>query len=194
MQPINPDNNILPELIPVDQAIERLLSKAQAITDIEQVAIIDACGLVLAEDIHSTIQVPPAANSSMDGYALNSANCSGNGPHQLPVSQRIAAGQTGTLLKAGTAARIFTGAPIPPGADAVVMQEQTERTEDLVTINAAIKPQQNIRAAGEDVQIGDTVLSQGRRLSPQDIGILASVGVTQIPVFRRLRVGIFFHR
>ena len=191
-------------LIPIDEALQHLLAKAQPITSTEKLPLANVQGRILAENLHSSINVPPADNSSMDGYAIRNAdlpNTSSDPSSEhsnvtLAVSQRIPAGTVGTELKVGTAARIFTGAPIPAGADAVVMQEvctsKDEGSNSLVTINGSITAGDNIRKAGEDIKTGDIILKAGKKLKPQDIGLAASVGIAEITVYKRLRVGIFF--
>lgn len=180
-----------PGLLTVEQAIERILSQATAVNQTETVSILDALNRVLAEDVRSTIDVPGYDNSAMDGYAVRSENCQLAGV-ELPVSQRIAAGQTGTLLDSASAARIFTGAPVPEGADAVVMQEMCERIGDNVKINDVIKAGSNVRRAGEDIKKDSIVLSAGTRLRAQELGLLASVGLAEIKVKRKLKVATFF--
>ncbi len=145
---------------------------------------------MLAEDVRSTLDVPPADNTSMDGYALRCADVPAAGA-LLPVSQRIPAGVVGAPLQPGTVARIFTGAQVPAGADAVVMQEQCEVVGDGVRINAVPQPGQWIRRRGEDVQQGAVVLAAGTRLSPQALGLAASVGAATLAVARRPRVALF---
>jgi molybdopterin molybdotransferase len=146
---------------------------------------------VLAQDVISMINVPPQDNSSMDGYALRAADVPAVGT-VLPVSQRIAAGHVGTALAAGTAARIFTGAPVPAGADTIVMQEQTEAAgEGAVRFAALPQAGQWIRRRGEDVRAGTTVLCQGARVTPQAMGLAATVGAATLQVVRRPRVALF---
>jgi len=132
----------------------------------------------------------------MDGYAVHSSDLAGSTEVTLPTSQRIAAGTMGTALKKGTAARIFTGAPIPAEADAVVMQEVCtpvgEGADSAVKITGPIPAGKNLRKAGEDISIGDSILKTGTKLKPQDIGLTASVGIAEVNVYKRLRVGIFF--
>ena len=180
-------------LLPVDEAIERLLSHTAGIADTETISIIDALGRVLAEDISSGIDVPGYDNSAMDGYAVRSVDCAQPGA-VLRVAQRIPAGTAGSALEAGSAARIFTGAPVPPGADAVVMQEvcSREHSSDSVTINAVVAAGDNIRRAGEDIAHGSVILRAGTRLRPQELGLIASVGIGQVAVIRKLRVACFF--
>lgn len=189
--PANPQAN-KPHLISVDEALHTLLDAAdQAQPGVaESVSLLAASGRVLAQDINAPCAVPPHANSAMDGYAVRVADIVPNQP--LPVSQRIAAGQVAQALAAGTVARIFTGAPIPAGADAVIMQERAVVTEAGVTFNAMPQPQENIRAVGEDIQLGQPLFSAGQRLSAADVGLLASVGLPTVMVRPRLRVAIFF--
>ncbi len=180
-----------PGLLSVEQAIEKILAQAQAVEQTETVNILKALNRVLAEDIRSAINVPGYDNSAMDGYAVRSEDCRASGT-QLPVSQRVAAGQVGTLLEPGTSVRIFTGAPVPEGADAVVMQEMCQADGDLVTINAVVKTGANVRRAGEDITAGNIVLKTGKRLRPQELGLLASVGVAECKVKRKLKIATFF--
>jgi molybdopterin molybdotransferase len=179
-------------MLSLDEALAHLIAGAAAvrIADVDNVATVDALGRVLAADVVSAIDVPPADNTSMDGYALRAADL----PHAgavLPVAQRIPAGVVGAALLAGTAARIFTGAQIPAGADAVVMQEQCETVDGPgVRINAVPMPGQWIRRRGEDVRIGATVLARGSRLTPQALGLAAGVGAAMLSVVRRPRVAL----
>lgn len=179
-------------LMPVDQAMELLLASAIPINKTERVDLMDANGRILAEDLCSTINVPPADNSAMDGYAVCSADFKDNEKKSLPISQRICAGSVGMKLESNTAARIFTGASIPAGADAVIMQERCEVEGDHVIISGPVAIGMNRRKAGEDIAVGDTILTVGNKLRPQDLGLVASVGIRQLTVYRRLRVGLFF--
>ena len=188
---VSEDGCAAPSLIPVAEAVSRILDTAQAVQQSESVTVEDALGRVLAEDVKSAINVPGYDNSAMDGYAVHSAECIQPGV-SLAVSQRIAAGQTGEPLTTGTAARIFTGAPIPEGADAVVMQELCQQQGKSVAINTAVKAGANIRRAGEDIQQGSTVLKAGTRMRPQEQGLIASVGRAQVTVTRKLKVATFF--
>ena len=180
-----------PRMLTVDEALAKLIAGARPVNEIETVPTMDATGRVLAFAQYSTINVPDHDNTSMDGYAVRAAECV-SGAARLRVAQRIAAGAVGTPLEPGTAARIFTGAPIPPGADAVVMQEMTTVDGDHVVINAAPPAGEYIRYVGEDIKNGSTILDAGVRLRPQETGLAASVGIGSLPVRRRLRVGIFF--
>ncbi len=180
-----------PPLMSLDDALAALLVHAEPIPATDSVATMDADGRVLAQDVLSPLQVPPADNSSMDGYAVRSADLRAGGV-ELPVSQRIAAGATGAPLAAGSAARIFTGAQIPPGADAVVMQEDTAVAgEGRVRINVAASPGQWIRRAGEDVTLGARVLARGDRLTPASLGMAACVGLAELFVAVRPKVALF---
>ncbi len=182
-------------LKPLDDALVELLGFATALTEVEWVSTFDADGRVLAQDQVSGLQVPPQDNSSMDGYAVRREDVLQANDQALPVSQRIAAGMAGVALAPMSVARIFTGAPIPPGADAVVMQEEGEliKTDAGDTVRLAVVPDmgQWIRRAGEDVTQGAVVLSKGERLTPASIGLAASIGVDRLPVVRRPKVALF---
>ena len=180
-----------PPLLSLDDALPQLLAQAHALRATQEISTFDADGRVLAQDVTSALQVPPQDNSSMDGYALRSTDCAQAGA-VLRVTQRIPAGTHGTQLHAGEAARIFTGAPIPPGADAVVMQEDCEALGvDQVTVNKAVPAGQWIRRSGEDVTRGAKVLTQGTRLTPAELGLTASIGLAQLLVSARPRVALF---
>ena len=177
----------------LDDALTELLSFATPLIDIEQVSVFDADTRVLAQDLVSQLQVPPQDNSSMDGYAVRCADLTEPGV-VLQVTQRIAAGTAGTPLEPLSAARIFTGAPVPPGADAVVMQEDCELVNECeggVRINRVPRPGQWIRRGGEDVAQGAVVLRRGCRLGPAAIGLAASIGLDRVAVVRRPRVALF---
>ncbi|MEY4363245.1 MAG: molybdopterin molybdenumtransferase MoeA [Pseudomonadota bacterium] len=178
-----------PPLLSLDDALPSLLARAQVLPS-EVVSTFDADGRVLAQDVVSALQVPPQDNASMDGYAVCAADCTQTGA-RLRVTQRIPAGSHGTPLARGEAARIFTGAPIPEGADAVVMQEETQALDnDQVRIEVAVPSGQWIRRSGEDVTRGACVLSRGQRLTPAALGLAASVGLAQLQVARRPRVAL----
>jgi molybdopterin molybdotransferase len=178
-------------MLTVEQALSQVLASADALTDVESIPTLRACGRVLATDVVSAMQVPPMDNSQMDGYAVRSLDVPA-APTTLRVTQRIAAGHVGTPLEPGSAARIFTGAPVPPGADAIVMQEACVANGDKVTINEKPAAGAWVRRAGVDVEAGQTVLAAGTRLRPQDLGLAASVGVGDLTVRRRMRVAVFF--
>jgi len=179
------------DLLSVDEALERLLAGAQAVADTETVPTLQACGRVLAEPQRSTMNVPSLDNSAMDGYAVRTQDCAGDAP-RLRVAQRILAGSVGAPLAPMTAARIFTGAPIPEGADAVVMQEHCKAEGDFVVPQVKPAAGQWIRRVGQDIQTGAVILREGLRLRPQDIGLAASVGVARMTVRRRVRLALFF--
>lgn len=179
-----------PPLQSLDDALAELLRHAEPPLAAEQVSTFDADGRVLAGDLVSALQVPPQDNSAMDGYAVRVADAKAGA--ELPVSQRIPAGSSGTPLASGTVARIFTGAPVPAGADAIVMQEDcTPVADGVVRIGRAPAPGQWIRRAGEDVTRGAVVLAKGERLGPAGVGLAAGIGLAQLPVARRPRVGLF---
>ncbi len=175
---------------PFEDMRAALLAAATPLSTVEQVPTAEALGRVLAVDQISSLDVPPLDNSSMDGYALRCADLPAAGA-RLVVAQRIPAGSVGHSLAPGTAARIFTGAPIPHGADAVVMQELCSLDGDGVLIDHLPRPGEWIRRAGEDIARGAVVLTAGQRLGPQMLGLAASVGCATLPVFRRLRVALF---
>jgi len=175
----------------VAQALTTLLAAAAPVDGIEQAATLEACGRVLAAPVTAGIDVPGMDNSQMDGYAVRVADCA-SGAARLRVSQRIPAGQAGQPLEAGTAARIFTGAMMPAGADAVVMQEACEADGDHVTVRHVPKAGEWVRYLGDDIRRGSTILAAGTRLRPQELGLAASVGQAVLPVYRRLRVAVFF--
>ena len=179
-------------MLTFEDALEKLLAGARPVTEVRWLPTQAAAGRVLAAEQRSTVQVPPLDNSAMDGYAVRAADIGAVGT-VLPVSQRIPAGNVGVTLEAGTAARIFTGAPVPPGADAVVMQERCEHAgEGRVAFLHQPKAGENIRRAGEDVALGAAILAPGTRLGPSQLAFAASVGLAELPVFRRLRVATFF--
>ena len=179
------------ELLSVDRALEILLAGAKPVSEVEQIPTMVAAGRVLAQAQSSTMDVPPMDNSAMDGYAIRLADVSSLN-EKLRISQRIPAGSVGRPLEPGTAARIFTGAPVPAGADAIVMQEFCVTEQETVTINATPRPGEWIRRTGSDIRKDAVVLVAGKRLLPQDTGLAASVGIKTLPVFRKVRLGLFF--
>ena len=172
-------------LTPLSEALERILATVEAKPDWEMVALEAAPSRYCAENINATLSVPPADNSAMDGYAVASQDV----PGTLPISQRVPAGQVPSPMEVGTAARIFTGAEIPAGADAVILQEDAEAEGGRVTLPTA-QPGQHIRRRGSDIQPGSELVAAGHRLNAQDIGLLASVGLDAVPVFRPLNVAV----
>lgn len=175
-------------LISVDTVLAQLLQRADQRPNTETLPLTDALDRILAEDLQSPITVPPFDNSAVDGYAINDLTIS-----ELPVSQRIPAGVNPAPLQPGTAARIFTGAVIPEGACAVVMQEDTQSLDDgsRVLINQPARSGDNIRAAGQDIRQGEPLLFAGLPLNPQRLGMIASVGIQKVTVYQRLRVAFF---
>lgn len=178
-------------LLSVDEALEVLLAGARPVGDVEEVETLEATDRVLARAQRSTMDVPPLDNSAMDGYAVRVADI-GGADTRLRVAQRVAAGSVGQPLEAGTAARIFTGAPIPPGADAVVMQEFCAADGEHVVVKKKPQPEEWVRRAGSDIRAGGEVLAEGIRLRPQDTGLAASVGLKTLPVYRTVRLALFF--
>jgi molybdopterin molybdotransferase len=182
-------------LLSADDALSFLIDSASVTAMTEAVSLDDSLGRILASDIHSTINVPGFDNSAMDGYtiALND-NQVAQENLSFDVVDRIAAGSTGNDLKIGNAARIFTGAPIPNGANTVVMQEECTLSEDKsqITVKRAINLNENIRPTGNDILKDNVILSSGRQIKPQDISLAASVGVGELVVFKKIKVGVFF--
>ncbi len=174
-------------LLSVDEALAVLLAGARPVAEVEEVPTLEATGRVLAKAQSSTLDVPPMDNSAMDGYAVRIAD-----GVKLRVAQRIMAGSVGKPLEPGTAARIFTGAPIPPGSDAVVMQEHSEMQGDAVLLKRSPQPGEWIRRTASDIAQGAQILAPGIRLRPQDTGLAASVGIKSLPLYRRVRMGLFF--
>jgi molybdopterin molybdotransferase len=175
----------------LDEALAQLLAHAMTLTDSQLISTFDADGRVLAQDVVSALQVPPQDNSAMDGYALCCADLS-ELSQPLPVTQRIPAGSAGSPLQPGSVARIFTGAPVPQGADAIVMQEDCEQLPDgCIRVKSAPQAGQWIRRSGEDVAQGALVLAKGTRLTPAALGLAASVGMSQLRVTRRPKVALF---
>ena len=178
-------------MLSFDEALARLLASVETVPGVSSVPTLAAAGRVLATAQQAPIDAPPVDNAAMDGYALavadvpRLATC-------LPVTQRITAGVVGTRLQPGTADRIFTGASIPAGADAVVMQEKCRQVDGAVTIDHLPRPGEHIRRAGSDIAAGSEILAAGRRLRPQDTALAASVGLASLPVYRRLRVTVLF--
>ena len=183
-----------PPMLTAQQALDHLLSHAKPVTEIESIPMQATLGRVLAENVNSLVDVPPLDNTAMDGYAVRIADTKNPGSI-LKIAQRIPAGSVGTELQPGTAARIFTGAPVPLGADAVVMQEDCftpEGSVDQVQVNIAPASGQWIRRRGEDLTSGKTALTAGTFLRPQELGVAASAGLTHLNVKRRVKVAAFF--
>jgi molybdopterin molybdotransferase len=177
-------------LLSVDEALAQLLAGAKPVSDVEDVPALEASGRVLARAQRSTMDVPPMDNSSMDGYAVRASESAAGA--RLKVGQKIMAGSVGRPLEPGSAARIFTGAPMPPGADAVVIQEETEVQGEFVSLKKKASPGDWVRYVGGDIRKGSEILPAGKRLAPQDTGLAASVGIKTLPVYRKVRLGLFF--
>lgn len=181
-----------PNSLPVDVARTRILDSVAIVRGHERVALRAALGRILAEDVRSPIDVPQGTNSAMDGYALSGSDLPESGNRELQVIGTSWAGKPfGSAVPAGSCVRIFTGAIMPSGTDTVVIQEQTQRNGDTLTIQAGTRAGDNVRAAGEDIARGSTVLTTGTRLYPAELGLLASLGFGEINVMRRLRVAFF---
>ena len=186
-------------LIPFDDAFARLLSHADTLPGTETIDTMNADGRVLARALVSSLDVPPWDNAQMDGYAVRAADLAANPDQVFPVSQRIPAGHQGQPLQPGTVARIFTGAALPPGADAVVMQEEVEAGLPLpgaegTGVRFRGQPASGawVRRRAEDIAAGSTVLAEGTRLTPAAVGLAASIGAATLEVRRRSRVACFF--
>lgn len=179
-------------MLTYDEALHALLDAAEPVEETREMALEAAVGRVLAEDIRARVNVPSLDNSAMDGYAGRAAEMGASHATglALPVSQRIPAGTRGEPLALGSVARIFTGAPLPDGADVVVMQEQCEATAEGVRFQVAPRPGEHVRRAGEDMRSGEVILSAGTRLHPQHLALAAAAGWPRLPVWRRLRVAL----
>lgn len=178
-------------LLSFAEAKSKLIDTARSVDDTESMDLADAAQRVLAEDLRSSIAVPGFDNTAMDGYAVRAEEAASPGA-QLPVSQRVAAGESPPALKPGTAARVFTGAPLPAGADAVVMQEDCSEAGGVVTIAAPPSRGQFVRLAGSDIASGSIALPKGTRLTAAAMGLAAAIGVARVQVRRRLKVAVFF--
>ena len=183
-------------LLSIDEALALLVNSAQVTNNTQLLELDNALNKILAVDIHADIFVPGFDNSAMDGYAINLKEEQINilGGTTFKITDRIPAGSTGNTLASGCAARLFTGAPIPKGANTVVMQEECEliENESRIEIYRPIMLNENIRPMGNDIQSGDVILSKGKQLQPQDIALAASVGVGKLEVFNKIKVGVFF--
>jgi molybdopterin molybdotransferase len=181
-----------PNALSVAEATRRIEAEAYPVGGFEQLGIRDALDRVLLREVLSPAYVPAEANSAMDGYALRAADLPATGQRRFRVAATVFAGHPLTEpLQAGECVRIMTGGIVPPGTDTVIRQEDAERTGADVVIGAGHTSGQNIRQAGEDVAAGQTLLPAGRRLTPADVGLLASLGVPEVVVHRRVRVAFF---
>ena len=178
-------------LSPID-ALEKIRAAISPVKDMEKIAIRDALNRVLAEDIHSRVNVPSGMNSAMDGYAVNSGDIPANGVKELKVIGTSWAGRPFRgSVNAGNCVRIMTGAIMPKNTDTVIIQEDVERLDDVIRIDNSTKKGENVRQAGEDIKEGERVLTTGSRLNPADIGLIASLGIGEVRVTRKLRVAFF---
>ncbi|HME27064.1 MAG TPA: gephyrin-like molybdotransferase Glp [Acetobacteraceae bacterium] len=179
-------------LLLIEDGVRRIGERVEPVATTEMAALLEADGRILAEDIVAPIDLPPWDNAAVDGYAVRHVDLAANGTTLLPVEGRDVAGEaTSTPLAAGTARRIFTGARLPVGADTIFMQEDVEALGSEVRLPAGLKRGANTRRRGEDIRSGSVALPQGRRTRPQDIALAAALGLTRLPVRRRLRVAIF---
>ncbi|MFK5997945.1 MAG: molybdopterin molybdotransferase MoeA [Rhodobacterales bacterium] len=181
-------------LVPVSEAILKGVALAKEVHEAEMVTLEAAIGRVIGHDLHAPFALPPFDNSAMDGYALRSADFTGNGPWRFSVTGRVAAGDDAAaagVVGSGEAFRIFTGAAIPAGADAVIMQEHVTRVGDVIEIKKPVSCKSCIRLTGEDAQKGNLLLPKGTLVGAREIGAIASVGLPEISVRRKLRIGLF---
>jgi molybdopterin molybdotransferase len=179
-------------MMSVDEAVAIIAARVSAVQDIEAVLLAAADGRVLAKDISAPLPLPPFTNSAVDGYAVRSGDLRQAREHAFPVVGRVQAGAPAQApLEAGHAVRIFTGAPMPQGADMVFMQEDVRLDQGRVVLPAGLKPGANVRPAGEDIPAGHAALQSGRRLRPQDVALIAAFGLTHVDVRRRIRVAVF---
>jgi molybdopterin molybdotransferase len=179
-------------MLSVDEAVGIITSRVRAVEETEMVPLGEADGRILACDVAAPLPLPPFTNSAVDGYAIASSDLPQGDAQAFTVSGRIQAGRSASApIARGHATRIFTGAPMPDGADTVFMQEDVRIDGDKVVLPAGLKPGANVRPAGEDVALGEIVLTAGRRLRPQDIALAAAFGLTQLEVMRRIRVAVF---
>ena len=177
-------------LLSADEAVERLLEQVCPVNGIEQCPLADSLGRILAQALTAPHPIPPTDNSAMDGYAVRHDDFSTLEATTLAISQRIAAGDTPSALINNSAARIFTGASVPDGADAVIPQEQSRKANGLVTFDDKPEPGQHIRRAGEDIEKGAIFMHVGCRIQPQAMGLIGANGLATIPVFRRLKIAL----
>src|ERR1700753_3710867 len=179
-------------MMSVDEAVGLIASRVKAVGESEMVALVDADGRILAHDIAAPLPLPPFTNSAVDGYAVPSSELPRDNERAFPIEGRVQAGASAQVAQPGHAVRIFTGAPMPDGADTVFMQEDV-RLDDKgrVVLPPGLKPGANVRPAGEDIAQGHIALKAGQRLRPQDIALAGAFGLTGLDVVRRLRVAVF---
>jgi molybdopterin molybdotransferase len=178
-------------LLPIAEMEKLIAERVAPVAEIEQVSLKAAHGRVLARDIAAPLDLPPFDNSAVDGYSVRHRDLAAQGPTTMTVAGRVTAGRASVEpIRSGEAVRIFTGAPMPKGADTVFMQEDVEATDDAVTLPAGLKPGANRRLAGEDVRKGTVALPAGRRLAAPDVALAAALGITTLEVRRRARVAL----
>jgi molybdopterin molybdotransferase len=176
----------------VNEALDRILSGLNVVQGVERLSVRNALGRTVAADIHSTINVPAHTNSAMDGYAVSFANLPQQGHSELKVVGTAWAGKPfRDTVNPGSCVRIMTGAVIPDGTDTVIMQEQVERSDDMIKIGTGHRVGQNIRKAGEDLAVGQVAIPLGKKITPAELGLLASLGIAELSVYRKLRVAFF---
>src|SRR5436190_2429467 len=179
-------------MMSVEEAVAIIAAKVTAVQEVETVALANADGRILARDILAPLPLPPFTNSAVDGYAVTSRDLPPDEAQIFPVTGRVQAGASACgPVKPGQAVRIFTGAPVPDGADTVFMQEDVRVEGNNVVLPAGLKPGANVRPAGEDIPLGHAALKAGQRLRPQDVALAAAFGLTQVDVRRRIRVAVF---
>jgi molybdopterin molybdotransferase len=179
-------------LMSVDEAVGIIAARVTPVRETETVSLAGADGRVLARDIPAPLPLPPFTNSAVDGYAVRSGDVTGDEQTKLAVTGRVQAGASAQKpISPGEAIRIFTGAPMPEGADTVFMQEDVRLEAGNVIVPAGLRPGANVRPAGEDIAVGETTLKAGHRLRPQDVALAAAFGLTQLDVYRRIRVAVF---
>src|SRR5882724_9665809 len=179
-------------MMSVDEAVHLIAARVSAVHDVETVSLAEADGRILASGISAPLPLPPFTNSAVDGYAVRSCDLPPGAEAAFPVVGRVQAGAPASeAIKPGHATRIFTGAPMPEGADTVFMQEDVRIDEEgRVVLPAGLKPGANVRPAGEDIPAGHSALAAGQRLRPQDVGLAAAFGLTHVEVRRRIRVAV----
>jgi molybdopterin molybdotransferase len=179
-------------MMSVDEAVRLIAARVAAVLDVETVALTDADGRILAHEIAAPLPLPPFTNSAVDGYAVASRDLPKSSEQPFAIAGRVQAGSAASEpIRPGHAMRIFTGAPMPEGADTVFMQEDVRVEDEKVVLPAGLKPGANVRPAGEDIPFGHPALKAGQRLRPQDVALAAAFGLTQLDVIRRIRVAIF---
>ena len=181
-----------PDSLSADIALQKILDEITPIQGTEKLSLRAALDRVLAEDVHSSVNVPSQINSAMDGYAVVGSDLPETGTRELKVVGTVFAGNPlNQEITSGNCARIMTGGVMPDGTDTVVIQERTERDGDVIRIGADTRPGDNVRQAGEDIAVGDMILAKGTRLTPADLGLIASLGIGEVMVTRKPRVAFF---